>query len=79
MTPFLDRVVRAAMLDSGVYEEIEADQVAFWQAFCVVALSGMATVVGITGRFNLTELCSGLALGILGWAAWSAIAWLVGT
>lgn len=79
MTPFLDRIVRAAMLDSGVYEEIEADQNALQQAFCVVALSGMATVVGITGRINLAELCSGFALGILGWTGWSAIAWLVGT
>jgi hypothetical protein len=78
MTAFLDRLVRAARLDSCVYEEIEADQGAFWQAFGVVAFSGMATVVGITGRFNLAELLSGFGLGVLGWAAWSAIAYLVG-
>jgi hypothetical protein len=79
MTIFLDRIVRAARLDSRVYEEVEADQGAFWQAFGVVALSGMATVVGITGRFNLADLLSGCVLGILAWAAWAAIAYLVGT
>lgn len=78
MTPFFDRVVRACRLDSSVYEEIELDQDAFWQAFGVVALSGMATVVGITGRFNPAELVSGIAVGILGWAVWSAVAYLVG-
>src|SRR5438128_1929805 len=49
-----------------------------WQPFTVVALSGMATVAGMTGWFNPAELLSGFVVGILGWAAWSAIAYLVG-
>ena len=44
----------------------------------MVALSGMAPVVGIAGRFKLAELFSGFGLGALGWAGWSAIAYLVG-
>ena len=79
MTFFLKRIVRAARLDSSLYEEVEADENAFGQSFAVVALSSLATVAGVTGRFSLPELVSGLALGILAWAAWSAIAYLVGT
>lgn len=78
MTSFLIRIVRAAKLDRDVYEEVEADGSAFGQALAVVALSSAATVVGLTGRFGLADLASALALGVLAWAAWSAIAFLVG-
>jgi hypothetical protein len=79
MVPILDRMIRAAKLDSGVYEDVEADPEAFGQAFGIVVVSGMATVVGITGRVDPSELISGFGLGILGLGAWSAIAYLVGT
>src|SRR2546427_1381820 len=78
MTFFLKRIVRAARLESSLYQEVEADEGAFGQSFAVVAFSSLATVVGVTQRFSLPELVSGLALGILGWAVWSAITYLVG-
>jgi len=78
MTIFFERMIRAVKLDSSLYEEVEADERAFGQSLTVVALSSLATIVGVTQRFSLPELFSGLALGILAWAAWSAIAYLVG-
>ena len=78
MTSFLKRIVRAARLDSRLYEEVEADQNAFGQALAVVLASSLAMMVSVTGRFSPSELLSGLILGILGWALWSAVAYLVG-
>ena len=78
MTSFLGRIVGAAKLDRDVYEEVEADRSAFGQALAVVALSSAATVVGLTGRFGLSDLASALALGVLAWAVWSAIALVIG-
>jgi hypothetical protein len=78
MSTFIRRVVLAAKLDPEIYEEVEADPAAFVQAAAVVALSGIAMVVGITGRFNSSDLVAGLGLAFLGWAAWSAAAFAIG-
>jgi hypothetical protein len=79
MARLFERMIRAARLDPKLYEEVEADESAFREAFVIVALSGVATMVGLTGRLNLRELISGLVLGILAWSGWSALALLVGT
>lgn len=78
MAIFFRRIIRAAKLETALYEEVEADESALGQALAVVALASMATVVGLTGRFHLFELASALALGTLAWAGWSAIAFVVG-
>jgi len=79
MARLFSRMIRAAKLDPELYEEVEADESAFSDALIIVALSGVATMAGLTGRLNLGELISGLVLGILAWAGWSALAFLVGT
>ena len=72
-TSFTDRMLRAAMLNAAVYEEIEADTGATWSAALVVILGSLAAGLG-----------SGLRLGPGGFiivvlaalAAWSLYAWI---
>jgi hypothetical protein len=78
MASFAERLIGAARLDREVYEEIEADPRSFGQAVVVVVLSSLGATVGVTGRLSILELLSGLAAGVFGWAAWAAIAYLVG-
>src|SRR5688572_15431246 len=78
MGVFLRRIMRAVKLDRQLYEEVEADPAAFGQAFAVVILSSVFTVVGLTGRFTLPEAAAAVVIGIFAWAAWSAIAFLIG-
>jgi hypothetical protein len=40
------RMMRAAMLDAAVFEEVEADTSANWQAATVVVLSSLAAGLG---------------------------------
>ena len=39
---FQDRIIRATKLDSNLYEEVEADKGALWQAMAVVIFSSIA-------------------------------------
>ena len=75
----VDRMRRAAMLDASLYEEVEHDRSATGQAAVVVALSVVAAAVGSIWRSGGTGVITGLVSALLGWAAWSGIAYLVGT
>jgi len=44
-----DRMIRAAKLDRGLYEEVEADTGATGQAMLVVVLSSVAAGIGSAG------------------------------
>ncbi|MBM3775931.1 MAG: hypothetical protein FJW37_12345 [Acidobacteria bacterium] len=77
-TSFFGRMLGAARLDSEIYEEIEADAGAFSQALAVVALSSISAGVGATGRLNVYDAVSGLGGGMLGWAIWAGLAYLIG-
>jgi len=49
---FTQRLVGATMLDASVYEDVEADPSATWQAVVVVLLSSLAAGVS-TGAATL--------------------------
>ena len=53
MTSFKDRMIGAAKLDIGIYEEVEADKTAMGQAMGVVVLSSLAAGIGTIGRGGL--------------------------
>jgi hypothetical protein len=85
-----DRMMRAARLDSSLYEEVEHDQNATSQAATVVAIvavcQGIASAVGLLnapegGGTGAAVL--GLILGIVGafvgWVVWSYVTYFVGT
>jgi len=79
-TPFVTRVIRAAQLDSALYEEVEADRSANWQALALVILSGLAAGIGTIGRSaSIGWVVVNIALALLGWVIWAAITYWVGT
>jgi hypothetical protein len=80
------RMVRAARLESALYEEVEADKSAINQAMLVVVLASLATgigagfealMVGGTSRF-IYGLLYGVAGDITGWLLWALFAFLIG-
>ena len=84
-----DRMVRAARLDVNLYEEVEADTTANWQAFAAVVIVSLATGIGtgISGVIGDDEgalsflwgLLTGLGVAIVGWLLWALFAYWVGT
>jgi len=75
------RLVGAAALDVGTYEEIEADRAATSQAFVVVLASSLATgvgAIGLGGRATGQILLMSVA-ALLGWAAWALLILQIGS
>jgi hypothetical protein len=84
----VDRMVRAAKLDSNLYEEVEADEEANGQAFTAVLIASIASglgagisaiISGHSGLWFLWGLLLGVGMGIAGWLIWSFFAWVLGT
>ena len=72
------RLVGAAMFDVAVYEDVEHDAAATWQAAGVVGLVAIATALGGL-RGGLGGPVAGVIGAYVGWALWSGTCYLVGT
>ena len=79
MTPFVDRMIRAAKLDVNLYEEVEADKNAMSQAVGVVALSSLAGGIGFMQQAGLLGLVIGTVGSLLGWYIWAFLTYVIGT
>lgn len=79
MTTFANRMLLAARLNTAVYEEVEADRSAMGQAMGVVVLASLAAGVGSIHQGGMGGLMLGTLSALLGWAAWAAITYFVGT
>ncbi|MFI5177378.1 MAG: YIP1 family protein [Vicinamibacterales bacterium] len=81
MGTFAYRLMGAAMLDASVFEGIEADRPATWQAVVVVLLSSVAAGIGAGGlagpRVSTLLIVSGFAL--VTWLAWAVLVLQIGT
>jgi len=77
MTSFKDRIIRAAMLDVNLYEEVEADKSSMGQAMAVVALSSVAAGIGSAGA-GITGILLGTILALIGWYIWAYLAYFIG-
>jgi hypothetical protein len=84
----ISRMTRAAKLDINLYEEVEADTTANGQAFTAVLIVSLATGIGGGlggliggggGRGFIVGLLTGLIFSIIGWLAWSYLAYILGT
>ena len=83
----VNRIIRAARLEVGLYEEVEADTTANRQAFTVVVITSVAAGIGVGiagvraegGMWFLWGLLLGLVTAIIGWLAWSLLAYWLGT
>jgi hypothetical protein len=82
-----DRMVRAARLETGLYNEVEADVTATTQALTVVVITALAGGIGaalgeaLGGRATgvVGGLIGGVVAELLGWLVWSYVMYLVGT
>ena len=83
----IDRMMRAAMLDRNLYEEVERDTGATGQAAIVVVLSAIATGIAAFIRVRGDEdatlsgpaiLVAALFGALVGWVVWSLVTYWVG-
>jgi hypothetical protein len=85
----VQRMIRAARLDNGLYEEVEADRTATGQAATAVVIVAVAGAIGTglstalqgqSGVLGILLAAVGAAVGaLLGWVIWSYVAHFVGT
>lgn len=78
MEKFKNRILRAAKLDSSLYEEVEADTGAMGQAMAVVALSSIAAGIGSAIK-GIGALFFGTILALVGWYIWAYLTYFIGT
>ena len=77
MTSFIGRMIGAAKLNVGVYEEVEADRSATGQAMAVVLLSSVAAGVGAAALGM--GILAGVVVALVSWVIWAYLTYLVGT
>ncbi|MBW2313689.1 MAG: YIP1 family protein [Deltaproteobacteria bacterium] len=78
MATIQDRMIRAAKLDTELYEEVEADRDATGQAMAVVALSAVAAGIGL-GNGGLLGIVGVTIAALVGWFVWAFLTYVIGT
>jgi hypothetical protein len=71
--------MRAAVLDGTLYEEVEADSSATWQAVSVVGLSSLAAGLGSGASTGLGRVVFWTVASLLGWYLWAYLIYVIGT
>jgi hypothetical protein len=79
MSRFLTRMLRSALLDAEVYEEIEADHSANLQALVVVVFASIAAGVGSLDNNPISSIGYIIAAALVGWFVWAWLACVIGT
>ncbi|HJY84723.1 MAG TPA: hypothetical protein VKK81_27030 [Candidatus Binatia bacterium] len=79
MASLFTRMLRAAQLDAALYEEVEADHGALWQATSVVVLSSLAAGIGSRGIGVSGGLLTMTVATLLGWYIWAYLTYFIGT
>jgi hypothetical protein len=79
MENFVNRIVRAAKLDAGLYEEVESDRSAMGQAMGVVVLSSVAAGIGSIHHGGPGAVVVATVGALLGWYVWAYLTYLIGT
>jgi len=79
MAGILPRMVRASLLHSDTYEEVEADKGATGQAFLVVLISAVATGIGSFDNGGAPGILWSTLAGLFGWWVWAYVTYFIGT
>ena len=74
---FINRIVRACKLDISLYEEVEADKSATFQAALVVVLSSLAAGVGALS-LGASNFLMAPILSLISWYVWAYLIYLIG-
>ena len=75
---FLKRIFRAIKIDPELYEEVEHDKSATFQAACVVVLSSLAAGIGAI-HLGATSFFLGPLISLASWYFWAFLIFIVGT
>lgn len=79
MASLKNRIIRAAMLDVNLYEEVEADKKALGQAMGVVILSSVAAGIGSITKGGPGAILIGTIAALIGWYIWAYLVYFIGT
>ena len=74
---FMARMIRAAKLESRLYEEVETDKDATGQALVVVLLSSLAASIGASTHAGLGGLVMGGLVALFAWYIWAFITYII--
>ena len=74
---FLNRVIRAIKIDIELFEEVEKDKKATFQAGTVVVLSSLAAGVGSI-HLGVSNFLIAPALSLISWYVWAYVIYFVG-
>jgi len=74
-----DRMIRAAKLDTSLYEEVEADRGSLRQATTVVILASLAAGFGSVARGGVGGFLFGTIAALAGWYVWAFLTYWIGT
>jgi hypothetical protein len=72
-------MLRASLLDTALYEEVEADTHATWQAVGVVCLSSLASGLGSGARDGVWGVVVHTLVVLIAWYAWAYLSYFIGT
>ncbi len=78
MASLTQRMLGAAKLDVGTYEEVEADTTATVQAMAVVLISSIAAGIGGIG-LGISGLVRLTLAALVSWILWASLVWVIGT
>jgi hypothetical protein len=79
MASFPERMLRASLLQSETYEEVEADAGAGRQALAVVLLSSAAVGIGGIANSGAEGILVQIVCAVVGWWAWAYATYFIGT
>jgi hypothetical protein len=79
MSSFKDRIIKSALLDPNIYEEVEADKGAMGQAVAVVILSSIAAGIGAIRTNGVAGLVFAAVAALIGWLVWALLTFYIGT
>ena len=78
MTSFKNRILKAAMLDANIYEEVESDTGATLQSLLVVVLSSIAAGIGNIAYFGYSGIIWASVSALISWFVWAFIVYFIG-
>src|SRR4029077_14836794 len=79
MASFGERMIGAARLDAGTYQEVEADTTAPGEAALVWVISSLCIALGAQLHAGVGGVVAVTVLRLIAWWAWALVTWLIGT
>jgi hypothetical protein len=75
---FMARIIRAAKLQSRLYEEVKTDEDTTIQALVVVLLSGLYASIGASTNAGVGGMVMGGLVALLAWYIWTLLTYILG-